>query len=104
MTEHTPGPWVAICPAEGWDGWWVEAAGEQHIAEVTGYQSDPVRRANAHLIAAAPDLLAACEAALEAIRGDADIDWMLNVERQLRTAIAKARGGGQNDVGRRCGG
>lgn len=40
------------------------------------------------------ELEAACEAALEAIRGDADIDWMLNVERQLRTAIAKARGGG----------
>jgi len=30
---------------------------------------------------------------LEAIRSDADIDWMLNVESQCRAAIAKARGG-----------
>lgn len=45
-----------------------------------------------HLRRVNVDLLAACEAVLEAIRSDADIDWMLNVERQLCTAIVKARG------------
>ena len=47
--------------------------------------------ANARLIAAAPDLLEACKAALEVIEGDAD-EFVVAVRHSLKTAIAKAEG------------
>lgn len=48
------------------------------------------REANAHLIAAAPDLLAACEAAMEVFR-DFDLGHMVAFE-TLSAAIDKATG------------
>jgi hypothetical protein len=49
--------------------------------------------ANARLIAAAPDLLAACEAMFDERSETEDfLCWMDDREKQLRAAIAKARG------------
>lgn len=77
----TPGPWVSIGtdPAEGGDWFWIKAPpsplmrGFTHeIGVMNGSQSDPVRQANAALIAAlrnaAPALLAMADenAALKA--------------------------------------
>lgn len=85
--SHTPGPWrvfdtplgVGVTPKDG------EYA---DIARCDGFDStrtpDEVR-ANAHLIAAAPDMLAALKFVDE--RGNADDFW--NV---LHAAIAKAEG------------
>lgn len=56
-----------------------------------------LRERNAELEAQCDALLAACEAALEAIRSDADVDWMLNVESQCCAAIAKAHGEVRDD-------
>ncbi len=64
MSGHTPGPWFVApddaedCPAH---------AGSGLALVETGRENDPfiaqlVEWNNAHLIAAAPDLLAACEA------------------------------------------
>ena len=95
-TKHTAGPWevleMAIERAEypfefkiiGPDG---------GIATVENYRFNgeeyAANRANAHLIAAAPDLLEACEAfpgfTNDATVGDA---WLA----KLRAAIAKAKG------------
>jgi len=58
-TKHTPGPWMAEPPSKTecrpcWSIWPADASG--HIAHITQSHRD---EANAALIAAAPDLLAA---------------------------------------------
>ena len=95
--KFTPGPWS-----------WNDAAGvgvmdgrrmKQRVAGVfvDGEIMLPFEemKANAHLIASAPDLLAACEAALEEITlftdGERD-DGQEKLLNQLRRAIDKAKG------------
>ena len=90
MGEHTPGPWVQ-------NSLMVSEANQpinvgRDICHCgMGMRRDPFEsEANARLIAASPDLLAACEFALECL-----VDWdRENGEAgdMLRTAIAKAKG------------
>lgn len=94
--KHTQGPWVAIPMPDGSIDICKSNAG-YHIAQMlyTGYPADV--QANARLIAAAPDLLAALEIAegrlmcidaqkLDTVaRNDDVID-------RIRAAIARARG------------
>lgn len=83
MSEHTPGPWR------------LSTVGAVPHAEITSDSGSIALVAlgrkesqeNARLIAAAPDLLAACELALYAFETRAVIDWG-----ELERAIAKARG------------
>lgn len=95
----TPGPW-ALLADEGYrvNGREVHnrvVAGNREIARVAGVAADKHGEHNARLIAAAPDLLAACEAALGLLVG---YDDKLNPKHSapvfstLRAAIAKARG------------
>ena len=92
-TEHTPGPWRI----------WLDMDPKQPV-EIVGMESDFIAtvamentqaRANAHLIAAAPELLAACEFAELVFRKPADTNPEAEIKAlgQLRAAIAKARGG-----------
>lgn len=97
-TKHTPGPWEAAgCVVYGSDG--------DSVADLSlnGRRHPDVTEANTRLTAAAPDLLEACEAALNAlydiIRSEfatsrnphpADDDPDIA---HLRAAIAKAKGG-----------
>jgi hypothetical protein len=98
MKEPTPGPWIIdkrcstrVClPIENNRG----------IASTGGYFSNDQdvaeeNEANARLIAAAPDLLAACEAALEDGPHNASCGLHLEVVDVLRAAIAKAKGSQQ---------
>jgi len=90
MSEHTPGPWS-----------WQKAAepnGIHHNAlihpntEVILYEKpthQSCARANARLIAAAPDLLAACESALIALKTGSP-KWKDTAIADLDRAIAKA--------------
>ena len=82
MKEHTPGPWTADEMATEftiYGGGLMVADVHKDVMEL-----DDEMRANARLIAAAPDLLAACELMVASgIRGNAT----------LNAAIAKARGG-----------
>lgn len=96
-TKHTPGPWKAGPPATGLnpsEHRYIHAGGELVARASAGYA--PNHRlagqldANARLIAAAPELLAAAKAALDFISsmpGD-----MGELENQLATAIDKAEG------------
>jgi hypothetical protein len=91
---HTPGPWVAVndCTVRGSHG--------EPIASTLGFAfpSCAYHKENAQLIAAAPDLLAACKVLadhasevyphFESERGQADIA-------AARIAIAKAERGGK---------
>lgn len=102
MSRHTPGPWVrgqgrnAPQIIEG-DG----RVAPKIIAEIYYYRmTNTERDANARLVAAAPDLLAACEAVL-ADNTDANL-WgdhglAYAVIEQVEKAIKKAKGDPNSD-------
>ena len=94
MSEHTPGPWIAsdepgvydICVVEHEDwrkNWYVVTDGPKRA------EPEP----DARLIAAAPDLLAACEAVRETCPCDPDInpEW-IDAWQSMLAAIARAKG------------
>jgi hypothetical protein len=89
---HTPGPWE-----------WSEDARElpeifapsgDALAEVYKAPGSDGARANARLIAAAPDLLEACEGMLAILEGSSKRSggWEGAFADSVRAAIAKARG------------
>lgn len=97
MTGTRAGNYNAIRAGKG--------AGAHTVAEVEGlHQFNPISRdetfANARLIAAAPDLLAACERVIDALKDHvliaASLDGARTQGREicslLNAAIAKARG------------
>lgn len=96
MSGHTPGPW-RIAPEFSVLSVW---SGDTEVASAwreSGWIDEATQRANARLIAAAPDLLAACEAMLahEVYTYEGNLEARVTVPRdvidQLRAAIAKAR-------------
>jgi hypothetical protein len=119
VAEHTPGPWEISGDEEGWtirmgtaladDGRWqvqhrIELDwGDTYDGEGDNSQYEEAE-ANARLIAAAPDLLAALEgvtAYIEDHRGDGGDGIMCTgcrLWKQARAAIARARGEANNAV------
>lgn len=99
MSEHTPGPWKVnlSTPADGFECYWITACPvsnqERELATVTG-PHNANNGANAHLIAAAPDLLAALKQ-MVADYGDVpepyDSDGQAVIS-AARAAVAKADG------------
>ena len=101
MAEHTPGAWRADIVTSGFRTYdHMQAsitAGEGREAKCLAYlpelgheEANPELAANARLIAAAPDLLAAAEAAYSDLTaGEASTE----TDAVLRLAIAKAKGG-----------
>ena len=98
MSKHTPGPWRNDCfmvlapPNVGnYKGREICHTGGHDIRD--GNESE----ANARLIAAAPDLLAACEQLMEYLKllpldENNDAAWASNAPQLARAAIAKAKG------------
>lgn len=87
-SRHTPGPWTWREGYEGLDGV------TEEVMSYADYENcwlthGPSRDANAHLIAAAPELLEACQAALAwaALDGDGISEPTRSL---LMAAIAKA--------------
>ena len=96
MTEqHTPGPWTADVVRFNSYTLRIIKAGTDWIAHVhtQSTESDiPRDVSNARLIAAAPDLLEACQTLSTLLDTD---DWIYQVDRavkQAQAAIAKVRG------------
>ena len=89
--KHTPGPWsTSEWPSREKD--YIRIfAGTTYVGSV-GNSDDPFERteANARLIKAAPDLLAACEAVISA--GESE-NLPTTVYDAVEAAIAKAEGG-----------
>ncbi len=94
-TGHTPGPWVAV-------GSWVEHPNDA-VADICicdpslfeqGYlgRTDAEKNANACLVAAAPDMLAALDEALRA--ADLGYEPPFDLLNTMRAVVAKARGEG----------
>ncbi len=103
MTKHTPGPWFCENGDDEWQVWHDE--GIACIATVhRGCEPDGTGETNAHLIAAAPDLLAALEELLPELqcrchlaftsRGKHDPKTLCHHADAVKSAIAKARGQG----------
>lgn len=107
MAEHTPGPWVL----HESETRFVRESNLTLIADcMSGNRHTDEERANAHLIAAAPELLAALELVLKAnddfeeaymfgISGEEKLKMMerareacIKAEEQAHTAIKKAKG------------
>ena len=94
-TKHTPGPWELV--SRGWNGQFIygideRAKGRRFIAEVDlNYDG---AEANARLIAAAPELLAALRLMLAGTQEDCGKICMPseNAVRSAFAAIAKATG------------
>lgn len=84
MGEHTQGPWQA--EANAGRGAWIKGSTGEWAALSCG-DTDERARANARLIAAAPDLLAALEQAWPYVP-----DHHGPIQHQIKTALAKARG------------
>jgi hypothetical protein len=83
MAEHTPGPWWVDGPGEG-----IEVHDTfGRTASVWGEGAEAW--ANARLIAAATELLAALKAGLHQLEGDTGKHCLCKL---FRTAIAKAEG------------
>ena len=94
MTKHTPGPWEVV------GGTIIQTADERRkwVAEVPAassiHETFITDRANARLIAAAPQLLEACEEALSFTKTmDGWAGRESTTSRCLRAAIAKSKGG-----------
>ena len=94
MTKFTPGPWKAeqACDKEGGPKpeWWISARGFIDIAETSGEKKPEEEAANARLIAAAPELYAACEEFVRKVEcGEAR---SVRSYAQMKAALSKARG------------
>ena len=84
-TQHTPGPWHVDINGEGA----ITAPDGALIARLHNASRDDLREANARLIAAAPDLLAALQAVADYWAGG---DVPAEIDAAMRAAIAKATG------------
>ena len=101
MSGHTPGPWFFVPGPTDKHGHSraVVYHGSENICNlyVAGRKRDDTVMGDAALIAAAPELLAACLAAQEALYvcaagGETGFDKKYNALDTLRAAIAKAEG------------
>lgn len=93
-TKHTPGPWHARPPK-------AQNPSRAVVSAISGgvtiYDAPLTLEtaANARLISASPDLLAACEAVYAAfgLKDTLPLGFPPALERLLKDAIAKAKGG-----------
>jgi ABC-type amino acid transport substrate-binding protein len=105
MSAHTPGPWFAVKPTEEvtakQDGWFIVDRADEMGHNVLYGLPDDVLEANAHLMAAAPELLDAARqmiAALDETKYDvfigspSDLLRLTDGRRALIDAVAKAEG------------
>lgn len=89
-TKHTPGPWIFTVEN---DDRYIRANGDTMMCDAPYYPWCPSGDANWHLIAAAPDLLAALKKMLpEANRIDQHLRPTFETCEEARAAIAKAEG------------
>lgn len=95
MKKHTPGPWKVGINGNDSLSIWTIAPSTNVVAVLHDVPHENNTKANAHLIAAAPELLNACVAAFHYIFRDgkqvADNDWSKErVLEFIKAAIAKA--------------
>lgn len=95
--KHTPGPWEAEARQHGMAIYAnYKNAPSEYLALINGYEESKEdrdrNRANARLMASAPDLLSALERVLECHRLKISLNTNAGAVEQARAAIAKAKG------------
>ena len=98
MSKHTQGPWEIVGSTHVWSPSAkanIASASALRTIRYVGYAPPEIGdlaevAANARLIAAAPDLLAACESALKPIDYNCGNVEQMALRNLLRAAIAKA--------------
>jgi len=85
-STHTPGPWVIYDERAAHGSRLIYSSSEYGVGEVWDINNNGENKANAHLIAAAPELLEALEYARRFLKSE-DVDTVY-----IDTAIAKAKG------------
>lgn len=98
--KHTPGPWAFHSWTASGKQFGIETADHRHgIASIrpndtaSSLLSMEQHEANARLIAAAPDLLAACQAVMEFLSNGTPVHPGALVQAEVFNAIAKATKG-----------
>ncbi len=93
-TEFTPGPWEAADRGDysDFDGNSRVILGDDTRIAVVHHHGTPENEANAHLIAAAPDLYRALEAVVELDAYYNIFDGLELVSEDVFAALSKARG------------
>jgi hypothetical protein len=91
MSNHTPGPWYAIPHPEHPHGK-SRIDNDPYVPWGIFGQIAYVAPNNAHLIAAAPELLAVLEELRESASYWSEYDVPLGIVERIESAIAKARG------------
>lgn len=92
VSKHTPGPWIA--EPDGEDDWKVRSEDYGTIVHRNCYPEpkvDTTVEADAKLIAAAPELLAACEY-VAGFKYAMTREQMITLAKRCEAAIAKAKG------------
>ena len=85
--KHTPGPWEVI----SFSVFQADEVGNKQIVHQVKGKNKEERLGNAHLIAAAPELLAACKALIGLTPNSKQFH-------EVKAAIAKAEKGGMREV------
>jgi hypothetical protein len=98
--KHTPGPWYAHRYTPAGIAWHVSTRGDdddnqRDYSRVCRTTDSETAEADARLISAAPDLLAACEGLYAAfgLKDTLPLGFPPELEIVLKAAIAKAKGG-----------
>lgn len=93
--KFTPGPWKmsqVYTNALPNDEFYISGEGSMLAKVLCGGLNYPEHHANAHLIAAAPDLYAVCAEIRDAFSYFSEWDLPIGFEERLDAALAKARG------------
>lgn len=91
VAAPTAGPWSVDLPF-GEPGTYVQSNVDTSLICRVLTRDDAERVANAQLIAAAPELLAACESVLESLTRNLASEYLPETRACLAAAIAKAKG------------
>ena len=95
MTQHTPGPWLVLSDDDHSDALTIQDQDELTIADIWGFAApdrDGQEQANARLIAAAPELLAALREACAYIYATHPHAQMPAIHQRACELIARVEG------------
>jgi hypothetical protein len=92
MSKHTPGPWEIYTHNPDGSGLHIKSTKGGVIAKLFNPGLREMLEANARLIAAAPELLDACEDVLYGINHKIDDNAIKRMTNWLQQAISKAKG------------
>ena len=98
MKKHTKGPWKVREKLTVGNKILITSCKDKYVSEIFTLECEKaIDKANAHLIAASPDLLEACKSAYKNLKGETEMGWSIKKRSilldELLNTINKAEGG-----------